>query len=134
MNVISIVVGIILLVHGIGHIMGFLASWTNLPMGFTDRPWIFSGGIHMKSVVGKVFGLLWLVAMIGFIASAIGIFTNQSWWPTTAVAASVVSLVAIVPWWNTVTPGSRVGAVIVDVITLVALLGPWKESIIDRIG
>jgi hypothetical protein len=134
MNILSIVVAITLLGHGIGHVMGFLASWTKLPMGFTESPWIFPGDIYVQSTVGKVFGILWLITMGIFIAAAIGLFTEHSWWITMAIIASFLSLVAIIPWWNTFTPGSKLAAVLVDIVVIAALLGPWKDELLARLS
>lgn len=134
MNPLTIIIAVVLLGHGIGHIMGFLASWTNLPMGFTESPWIFSSDTHIQSSLGKVFGVLWLLAMVAFIAAAVGLFMDQSWWTTIAIVASVLSLVAIVPWWNTFTPGSKQAVVLVDVVVLAVMLGPWKAELLARIA
>lgn len=134
MNILSIVVAITLLGHGIGHVMGFLASWTKLPMGFTESPWIFSREVFIQSGVGKAFGILWLIAMSAFVAAGIGLFSEQSWWTTMAVIASFLSLIAIIPWWNTFTPGSKLAAVLVDVVVITALLGPWKDELLARLS
>jgi hypothetical protein len=48
------------------------------------------------------------------------------------VAQAIVSLIVIVPWWNTVVPGAKAGAVF-DVIVLIALLLPWRESVIAAV-
>lgn len=134
MNILTIVLVLTLLGHGIGHVMGFLASWTNLPMGFTQSSWIFTKDILIQSHVGKAFGILWLVSMVAFIASAIGLFSGQSWWTTVAIIASFLSLLAFIPWWNTFTPGSKQAAVLVDVVVIAVLLGPWKGELLARIG
>ena len=114
--------------------MGFLASWTNLPVGFTESPWIFSPKTLIQSTAGKVFGVLWLFAMAAFVGAAVGLFMEQSWWTTVAVIASVLSLVAIIPWWNTFTPGSKQAVVLVDVVVLAVMLGPWKAELLARIA
>jgi hypothetical protein len=43
-------------------------------------------------------------------------------------ADSILSLVAIVPWWNTVVPGAKAGAAL-DAFTLIALVAPWSAQI-----
>jgi cytochrome c biogenesis protein CcdA len=140
MIILRIVIAIILFGHGIGHIMGFLETWTSWQPfsepSFNESPWIFSDGVFIDSVVGKVFGIFWLVAVIGFFASAIGLIANQSWWSTVAIIASLFSLLAVIPWWNTFTPGimSKKSAVVVDIIILVALLGPWKDVLLARLS
>ena len=140
MLILRIVVAIILFGHGIGHVVGFLGSWTKLRLfsefPFNESPWVFSENIFIQSAVGKVFGIFWLISMGAFSAAAIGLVTNQSWWNTIAIIASVLSLLAVIPWWNTFTPGimSKKSAVLVDIIVMVALLGPWKDVLLARLS
>jgi len=94
--------------HGMAHLSGFFASWTASTAGFSERPWVLSASVTMHSGVGRVFGLLWLLAAIGLLGTALGLATQQPWWPMLGVLAAAVSLVAIVPWWNTVPPGAKV--------------------------
>ena len=66
MSILRIVIAIILAGHGIGHIMGFVETWTSWQPfdnpSFNESPWIFSDGIFIHSAVGKVFGIFWLLA------------------------------------------------------------------------
>ena len=139
-SIIRIIIAIILLGHGIGHIVGFLGSWTQWQPfeepAFNDEPWVFSGGVYIHSTIGKVFGVFWLLSTIAFGLAAIGLTANQPWWGTIAVIASVFSLLAVVPWWHSFSPGimSKKSAVLVDIIVLVGLLGPWSETLLERIS
>ena len=140
MSILRIIIAIIFVGHGIGHIMGFLETWTRWQPfsepSFNNSPWIFSDSVVIQSAVGKIFGIFWLVSMFGFFAAAIGLITNQSWWTTIAIMASIFSLLAVIPWWNTFTPEimSKNSAVVVDIIILVAFLGPWKDVLLARLG
>ena len=125
---------LVLLLHGVGHIMGFLAAWTTIPVGFTSSSWMLSNNVTVQSAVGRAFGILWLVALVAFLGATFGLVTHQAWWRTMAVTAAFISLVAIVPWWNTVTPGSRMGAFVVDLVLIVGLLPAWGEQIAQRLG
>jgi hypothetical protein len=125
---------IVLLAHGVGHVMGFMAAWTPVPMGFTDRPSLLSDTITIQSAAGRAFGLLWMLALVAFLAAVFGLIGHQEWWRALVIAAAVISLAAILPWWNTVTAGPRFGAVLVDLLILVALLPPWGAQIIRVIG
>ncbi|MCI0398906.1 MAG: hypothetical protein L0332_29515 [Chloroflexi bacterium] len=125
-----IIIILALLMHGIGHIIGFLAAWTPVPVGFSNHPWALSGGVTMTSPAGRAFGLLWLVAMIGTVAAGLGLLFHQDWWAPLAVAASVISLVVWLPWWQTVPRGSLVGAVAFDLLIILALLSPWADRVI----
>lgn len=123
----------VLVLHGLGHVMGFLAAWTSIPMGFVEgKSWLFSDGVLIDSVTGKIFGLFWLAALVGFVGAGIGILVEEDGWRVFALAAAVISLLVILPWWNAVTPGSRVAAVLVDAVTLIAVLG-WGNRIAESL-
>jgi phage-related protein len=78
--------------------------------------------------------MLWLLAMIAFVASVIGVLVGQTWWPVTMVIGAVLSIAAIVPWWTTVTPGARFGGMLVNLALLIALLPGWREQVIAFLG
>jgi hypothetical protein len=139
--ILRIVVAITLLGHGVGHVVGFLGSWTKSQLGlpdfaFNQSPWVLPGDKVMQSAVGKVFGIFWLLSMGAFVVAAIGLLAEQSWWTTIVIIASFLSLLVVVPWWNSFTPGimSKRSAVFVDIVVLVALLGPWKDEILARLS
>ncbi len=117
------------IIHGLAHLSGFMASWTKNSAGFSNKPWVLSTGITLHNGIGHVFGLLWLVAAICSVSAGIGPAAQQPWWPGLAVTQAMVSLIVIVPWWNTVVPGAKVGAVF-DVLVLIVLLLPWQGSVI----
>lgn len=131
MNIWKIIMLGMLVMHGLGHITGFLTAWIKLPMGFTEKPWIFSSGVTMYSVLGKVFGLIWLAAMVLFLLAAYNLFTGQAVWLTYAVLASVCSLIVILPWAKTVVPGALYGGTIANLVILLIAFGPWKDKILD---
>ncbi len=118
---------IILIGHGIGHVTGFLNAWTTLPMGFGDTPWIFGGDFTATSALGKAWGLLWLVATIAFVGAGLGLWFRQPWWVAMASAAAAISLVAVVPWWNSIIWGARVGALLDVALLLWAIF--WKPGL-----
>lgn len=111
------------LLHAFAHISGFMANWTSNDAGWSDRPWIFSANGTRHSPVGRVFGILWLVAGLAVLITGLGLLFSQSWWPTLAVPAAILSLAVILPWWNTVPFGAKLGAAF-DVLALVLLLVP----------
>ena len=84
MDFIKYIVVLALLGHGAGHAMGFV-----------DRPWVFGGDVTIQTAVGRAFGLIWLVALVGFIGTGLGLLLQQEWWSGLAVASAVVSIVAI---------------------------------------
>lgn len=126
----TVVAALVLIGHGIGHTIGFLGPWFGVYQGTTSKPWILPGARPLNSTAGREWGIVWLCAMILFIGSGIGVFLDETWWIPLAIVGSVVSIVAIVPWWNTVLPGAKAG-VALDVAILLVLLLPWGEGITD---
>jgi hypothetical protein len=121
------------IMHGLAHISGFIAAWTSNANGFNKNPWILSKSITLHTPVGKLFGLLWLAAMIALVFSGLGLLFWPSVWPVLPVVGAILSLGVIIPWWNTVVPGAKVGAVF-DLLTLVALIFPWNQQVMAALG
>jgi len=119
-----------LIMHGLANISGAVAFLTNVQVGFFDHPWVFSNIVKMRSLIGRLFGLLWLLSVIGLVASGLGIIFQQDWWRTMAILACAVSMIAIIPWWKTVPPGARFGAIF-DLLVIVVLLSPLGQTITD---
>ena len=121
------------IMHGFAHLSGFAAAFTKRDLGFTNKPWLFSPGVTLQSPVGKVFGIIWLVAAIALVGSGIALLTRQGWLPGLPIGGALMSLLAIISWWNTVVPGAKAGALF-DLITLIALLPPWREQVMAYLG
>jgi hypothetical protein len=130
---VRIIVALVLIAHGIGHSMGVVAAWTTIPSGLTNRPWLFSGGVLLDSGMGRVWGVLWLAALLVTTAGGVGLLLQQDWWRGVAVAGAVLSLVAIVPWLAAMPPVSAFGAVAVDILVLAILLLPVGEQLVSRL-
>ena len=120
----------ILIAQGLGHSLGLLAGWTNLPTGFRDRPWLFSSGVYYRGWPGRLFGLIWLAAALLFISSGFELIFARPAWLTLALVAAGLSLLAILPWWRTVNPGPKHMATLVDVLVLAGLALPWSSQIV----
>lgn len=120
------------LLHGLAHLSGFLASWTRIEVGYAKKPCILSKKHYLNSGVGRLFGILWLLAMIGLVGTGMGILFHQDWWSSTAIIASALSLVVIVPWWATVPPGAKFGAFF-DLLVITLLLLPSSAYILQLV-
>lgn len=129
----EVLASLVILGHGLGHTTGLAAAWSSMPTGFSERPWVFGGDVRLSSPVGKAFGLVFLLATILFVISAGAAFAGSEMWRTFAVAGSVASIACMVPWWNTVLFGARLG-VLLDVAILLVLLVPGGEGFVDFFG
>jgi len=120
---------LMLFMHGMAHFSGFFAAWTKSDTGYAARPWLLSKGVTLKSPIGKVFGVLWLVAAVALATSGYGLAFSRDWWPGTALLGAAVSLLVILPWLRSVPPGAWAGAVF-DALVLLALTLPWKDQLL----
>ncbi len=103
---------------------------------WSDRSWLLTKIIG-QSATRRIGVVIWIAALLGFTVSALGIFgllVPVEWWPTLAVISAIVSLIALMLFWDAF-PGTlnKVGAIGVDVAALVALLGAnWPSA--DMVG
>jgi hypothetical protein len=120
-----ILIAIVLLAHGIGHILGPLQV-TRVAVAnpeWNGDSWLLSGPLPTSAaqVVGVV---LWIVAMVGFIALA-GVVMGwlpATWWVPLSIGSSLVSLVAILLFPDAFPTTSTFGAVAVDLAVLASVL------------
>jgi hypothetical protein len=121
----KIVIAVVLVAHGIGHILGPLGMFkvaTVNPAWHGDS-WVLSGvgSVGITQVVGTV---LWLVALVGFVvlgAVVMG-WLPAAWWRPVAIGSSLVSLVGLFLFPTAFPVFSTIGALAVDVAVLAALL------------
>ena len=122
-----LIIGLVLLVHGIGHVMAFLPA---LNITSTDkwhhRSWLLAPVIG--DTASRVISIiLYGVAFIGFIAAALGLFgwlVPHDLWRSLAVVSAVISLIALALFWNSFASlfPNKIGAIVVNIAVLVCLL------------
>jgi hypothetical protein len=123
----------LLIMHGLAHVTGPIGLWGSGRQAFADRPWIFSTGVTARSLVGRLWGCLWLLAAFALLGAGLGLLFDQAWWPLLAVVGAGISLVAIGPWLKVVPPGAWAGALF-DLLILVALLSRQSGHIVELVG
>jgi len=125
-------IALVLLAHGIGHSIGIIQALklaTINPEWHGDS-WLLSGagGTTLTNVVGIV---LWSAALGGFVLAA-GVVLGwlpAEWWRPLAIGASLCSLAGILLFPAAFPITSTVGALVVDLIVLGAvLLAEWAPS------
>jgi hypothetical protein len=123
---------VVLLAHGIGHILGPLQVFkvATVNPAWAGDSWLLTGvtGQPLSQSIGVV---LWTAALIGFAALA-GVVVGWlpiAWWEPLAIGSSLVSLAAIVLFPVAFPTTSTVGAVAIDAAVLVAVLWfHWSPS------
>lgn len=126
------IIAIPLIMHGLANAAGFVEAWFPGARGFSDQPWLLGGAVIMKSAIGRIFGVLWLLTTVGLVAAGAGVFLHAGWWRPVAIAAVALSFLVIVLWWRAVPPGARFGAIF-DLAVIIALAGPWSARIVGAV-
>ncbi|MBN2550277.1 MAG: hypothetical protein JXB15_14025 [Anaerolineales bacterium] len=122
------IIAIPLIMHGLANLAGVATFLFGAQAGFEDKPWLISKNVLMKSWIGRLWGLFWLVSSIFLVSAGIGAILQAGWWLTAAVIGCAFSLLSIAPWWHAVVPGARFGAIF-DLIALVVLLSPLGAAL-----
>ena len=59
---------IVLFMHGVGHLLFLANSWGYWKGSEEGRSWLFSGLLGAGQAIEGIFGLLWIIPLIGFVA------------------------------------------------------------------
>ena len=128
-----ILIGVLLILHGVIH--GILAVMPNpnaakpvVATLFSEWASAWLRGTLSGSALQIIAIVLAVIAGVGFIASGLAMFDfllPHDWWPTLAIASSVVSLVLCALFWNTYL---IVGPVVAIAIIVVVGLLKWPTE------
>lgn len=112
---------IILILHGIAHMPGFLASRPGATVkGLPYKTTILGGHLDVGDAGIQFLGLMWVVMAIAFVAAGAAMILDVEWWPVAVVCVAVASL--ILSLLNV--PEARIGVVVnVAILTLLAVSG-----------
>jgi hypothetical protein len=124
-DLLRILIVVFLFMHATGHIIWFLAAWTQVTVGFKDGTWILPGDVTIRSPIGKLWGLAALVAMLLLAVGALGLAFDELWWARITNLGVWLSLVVVAPWWRQAPGSAGRTAIIADIVLMFAMaLGP----------
>ena len=129
------IVTLVLVFHGLGHIMGIIPALGLVNTESTNQDWLKNWSSYswlLTDVLGDsgsrilCFGLF-LIGLIGFIGAALGLYgwlVPHEWWRMLAIGSSMISLVTILLFWNALILlfPHKVGAIGVNLAILLFLL------------
>jgi hypothetical protein len=103
-----------LLVHGVGHTLGYWRPASTILFFRAPEPFLKIAG-----------GAFWSAAAIGFILASMsffGILLPSGWWRTLAIVFAVISLLGLVLFGRSWPVSNFIGAFGLNIVILVALL------------
>jgi len=124
----QIVVGIILVLHGLVHLL-YLGQSARLfhlrpEMTWPEGSWAFSnllGDSVVRSIAGVSLGL----AAVGFVVGGIALFASQAWWRPLVVGWAVFSALIFVFMWDgqaQALSNKGLFAILINLVIVVAIL------------
>ena len=127
-----LVIGLLLVLHGLVHLWYVALSQRLVAfqpaMGWSGTSWIFSNLLGDTLTRALASGL-YVAATLGFVASGIGLVSQQDWWRPVVVTAAAFSLAIILLFWDgrlqQVVEKGLLG-LLINVGILLALLMLWK--------
>ena len=122
---VRIFLGILLIAHGLVHLLWFAPNDDPRRPFRLDRSWLMSEGTRKPVAVALVALIVAGFALLGL--AVWGVPGLVSIWPALAIAAAVVSLAALVLFWDR----QLVWGVAIDVAIIAVAL--WRPGWTDRL-
>jgi len=109
----------IVITHALIHLLGFLKAFQLAEIN------------QLTQNISKPMGILWLIALILFLAAAIQLISNHDLWWITALAAIILSQVLIILFWQDAKFGTIANIIIL--LSVIAGYGFWSfENIFNN--
>jgi hypothetical protein len=103
---------IVLFIHGMIHILGFLKAYQLAEIN------------QLTQNISKPMGMLWLLALVLFLVTALQLISNHDLWWITALAAVILSEVLIILFWQDAKFGTIANIIIL--LAVIAGYGFWS--------
>lgn len=116
-KIIAIGIAILLVIHGMIHLIGFRVYGQGVQMAeMSFKTTFFNDSVDLGISGTRVYGWLWLLPTLGFILAGVGFFLHTSWWPPVLIVASLASLIITGMDWKNAFPGTLIDMVLLAVI------------------
>lgn len=119
-------IGIVLILHGVGHILGVIALTSLGGDNWNARSWLLTdplgeGSARALSVV------LWVACCLVFVVAGLALLElglSQDLWKPLAVTGGILSLVTLALFWNgfPVLFPNKIGAIAVNLAAVIGIL------------
>ncbi len=125
-----ILVVIFLAMHGVGHLIWFLAAWTPLRSGFGEGRWILPGEVTIRSPLGKLWGLAALLVALLFVVAALALLGQSLQWRTLANSGVILSFGVVVPWLRQAPGWTAINAIVADLLLMILIALPLSVDMV----
>jgi hypothetical protein len=125
-RILTIVAAIVLIVHGLIHLMGTAVYARHAEIkGLGYKTTLLSGHWDLGQAGISAYGWLWVLPAVGFVVAAAALLAGRAWWNPVLVAVTLVSLVLTVLDWSNAFRGAVVDVAILALIFFGSRIAPW---------
>jgi hypothetical protein len=125
-RILMIIVAIALILHGLIHLMGTAVYARHAEIkGLSYKTTLLSGHWDLGQSGIAVFGWLWLLPAVGFVAGAVALLAGWAWWNPVLVGITLVSLTLTVLDWSSAFRGAVIDVAILALILASPRIAPW---------
>lgn len=113
MKTLSIIAAIILILHGLIHLMGTVTYMKlGVVEGLTYKTTLLGGRWDLGEGGIRIYGALWAVAAIGFVLSANAMLSGWTWWRPVLAGVAAFSFTLTALDWEVASAGAILNIVI----------------------
>ncbi len=118
-KIITLGVAGLILIHGLIHLIGFQvyaqkAQVAEMPFKTT----FLRGWIDLGDSGTRLYGLLWLLPMLGFILAGVGLLLHTTWWQPALIIGSLASLILTGMDWSNAFRGTLIDLILLSAVLL----------------
>lgn len=125
-RILTIIAAIVLVVHGLIHLLGTAVYARHAQIkGLSYKTALLSGHWDLGSPGIAVFGWMWVLPAVGFIAAAVALLAGWAWWNSVLTGVTLVSLALTILDWSNAFRGAVIDAAILMLILAAPRIGPW---------
>ncbi|MCC6300560.1 MAG: ABC transporter permease [Anaerolineales bacterium] len=124
MKILSVVIALALILHGLIHLMGTVTYMKlGAVQGLTYKTTLLGGRWNLGENGIAVYGALWALAAIGFAAAAIALLAGWDWYRPALMGVALFSFALTALDWKVAFAGVILNVVILAWLWLAPLIG-----------
>ncbi len=105
---------VLLMVHGVIHAVGPLATWGLVDFENIDG----EPTVALSDGAADALGGVWIVALVLFVVAAIAVLLRRTWWAPVTLIGVAISQVLVVLFWQGAWRGTVANALILAAVWL----------------
>ncbi len=120
LRILQIILAAVAGIHGLIHLMGFVAYW---PLAkIAELPYktnLLGGRLELGEGGMRLYSVLWLLSALGFVIAAIALAARWSFWAPLMLAAALLSIVLCIPDWGAAFRGAWIDVAFLLILGIV---------------